>query len=200
MLPLLNTVNLKRTNPNGYNFEERALVSSATCSWKGPECRRHRHLQTECRRISQVGQRLRQPGGGYAKDGQKQQAIANYRKSLRLDPKNQNAASELKNSNKSSGILSSDMPSSITPIPWLAAVSLFHGLLFVFLFQHVGNPSDGADIFMIILQLFGRFYDDLVSLPGQQPAPCALLRVACLQWRCPSLPVHQQHVAPLRRP
>jgi CubicO group peptidase (beta-lactamase class C family) len=32
----------------------------------------------------------------YAKDGQKQQAIANYRKSLELDPKNQNAASRLK--------------------------------------------------------------------------------------------------------
>jgi Flp pilus assembly protein TadD len=32
----------------------------------------------------------------YAKDGQKQQAIANYRKSLELDPKNQNAASKLK--------------------------------------------------------------------------------------------------------
>jgi Flp pilus assembly protein TadD len=32
----------------------------------------------------------------YAKDGQKQQAIANYRKSLELDPKNQNAANKLK--------------------------------------------------------------------------------------------------------
>jgi Flp pilus assembly protein TadD len=32
----------------------------------------------------------------YAKDGQKQQAIANYRKCLQLDPKNQNAANKLK--------------------------------------------------------------------------------------------------------
>jgi len=32
----------------------------------------------------------------YAKDGQKQQAIANYRKSLELDPKNQDATDKLK--------------------------------------------------------------------------------------------------------
>ena len=32
----------------------------------------------------------------YSKDGQKQQAITNYRKSLELDPKNQNAANKLK--------------------------------------------------------------------------------------------------------
>ena len=32
----------------------------------------------------------------YAKDGQKQQAITNYRKALELDPKNQNAANKLK--------------------------------------------------------------------------------------------------------
>jgi CubicO group peptidase (beta-lactamase class C family) len=34
--------------------------------------------------------------GAYAKDGQKQLAIENYRKSLELDPKNQNAADKLK--------------------------------------------------------------------------------------------------------
>jgi predicted Zn-dependent protease len=32
----------------------------------------------------------------YVRDGQKEQAIANYRKSLELDPKNQNAANKLK--------------------------------------------------------------------------------------------------------
>jgi len=32
----------------------------------------------------------------YAKDGQKQQHIANYRKSLELDPKNQDATDKLK--------------------------------------------------------------------------------------------------------
>jgi Tfp pilus assembly protein PilF len=32
----------------------------------------------------------------YAKDGQKEQAIANYRKALEIDPKNQNAADKLK--------------------------------------------------------------------------------------------------------
>jgi predicted TPR repeat methyltransferase len=32
----------------------------------------------------------------YAKDGQKQRAVANYRKFLELDPKNQNAAAKLK--------------------------------------------------------------------------------------------------------
>jgi hypothetical protein len=56
MLPLLNTVNLSAPI-NGYNFEERPQ-SLGYLLLERTECRRHRHLQTECRRISQVGQRL----------------------------------------------------------------------------------------------------------------------------------------------
>jgi hypothetical protein len=87
---------LKRTDPSGYNFDERVLNQ---LGYMLLEKRRNGdaiaifNLNVEEYPKSGVYDRLAE---AYAKDGQKQQAITNYRKSLELDPKNQNAADKLK--------------------------------------------------------------------------------------------------------
>ena len=88
---------LKSTRPNDYNFNEDALNglgygllqekrdSDAIAIFK---------LNVE--EYPKSGNVYDSLAEAYAKDGQKQLAIENYRKSLELDPKNQNAASKLK--------------------------------------------------------------------------------------------------------
>jgi tetratricopeptide (TPR) repeat protein len=88
---------LKRSNPNGYDFNEFALNqlgymllqqnrnSDAIAIFK---------LNVE--EYPKSGNVYDSLAEAYAKDGQKQLAIENYHKSLELDPKNQNAVDKLK--------------------------------------------------------------------------------------------------------
>jgi CubicO group peptidase (beta-lactamase class C family) len=88
---------LKRTNPNGYNFDERALNQ---LGYKLLENGRNADaiaiFKLNVEEYPKSGNVYDSLAEAYAKDGQKQKAIANYRKSLELDPKNQNAADKLK--------------------------------------------------------------------------------------------------------
>jgi len=88
---------LKRTNPNGYNFEERALNRLGyLLLGKDRNADAIAIFKLNAEEYPKSGNVYDSLAEAYAKDGQKQQAIANYRKSLELDPKNQNAASKLK--------------------------------------------------------------------------------------------------------
>jgi CubicO group peptidase (beta-lactamase class C family) len=88
---------LKRTNPNGYNFDERALNQLGYMLLeKGRNADAIAILKLNVEEYPKSGNVYDSLAEAYAKDGQKQQAIANYRKSLELDPENQNAANKLK--------------------------------------------------------------------------------------------------------
>jgi CubicO group peptidase (beta-lactamase class C family) len=88
---------LKSTHPNEYNFNEDALK---VLGYRLLEDNRNSDAIAifklnveEYPKSSSVYDSLAE---AYAKEGQKQLAIENYRKSLELDPKNQNAANKLK--------------------------------------------------------------------------------------------------------
>jgi tetratricopeptide (TPR) repeat protein len=88
---------LKRTNPNGYNFAEGALNRLGYMLLeKGRNADAIAILKLNVEEYPKSGNVYDSLADAYAKDGQKQQAIANYRRSLELDPKNQNAANRLK--------------------------------------------------------------------------------------------------------
>jgi CubicO group peptidase (beta-lactamase class C family) len=88
---------LKRTNPNGYNFDENALnVLGYLLLEKGRNADAIAILNLNVEECPKSANAYDSLAEAYAKDGQKQQAIANYRKSLELNPKNQNAADKLK--------------------------------------------------------------------------------------------------------
>jgi CubicO group peptidase (beta-lactamase class C family) len=88
---------LKRSKPNDYNFEEPALNR---LGYRLLEKDRN----SDAIAIFKLNVEQYPKSGGvydslaeaYAKDGQKQLAIENYRKSLELDPKNDNAIEKLK--------------------------------------------------------------------------------------------------------
>jgi tetratricopeptide (TPR) repeat protein len=88
---------LKRTNPNGYNFDERAPSRLGYMLLeKGRNADAIAIFKLNVEEYPKSGNVHDSLAEAYAKNGQKQQAIANYRKSLELDPKNQNAANQLK--------------------------------------------------------------------------------------------------------
>jgi CubicO group peptidase (beta-lactamase class C family) len=88
---------LKRTNPDGYSFDERALNRLGYML-----LRKDRNadaiaiFKLNVEEYPQSGNAYDSLAEAYAKDGQKQLAIANYRKCLEVDPKNQNAANKIK--------------------------------------------------------------------------------------------------------
>jgi CubicO group peptidase (beta-lactamase class C family) len=88
---------LKRTNPNGFNFDERALNQLGNMLLeKGRNADAIAVFKLNVEEYPKSGNVYGSLAAAYARDGQKQQAITNYRKSLELDPKNQNAANKLK--------------------------------------------------------------------------------------------------------
>jgi tetratricopeptide (TPR) repeat protein len=88
---------LKRTDPNGYNFDERALNRLGYMLLeKGRNADAIVIFKLNVEEYSKSGDAYDSLAEAYAKNGQKQQAIDNYRKCLELDPKNQDAANKLK--------------------------------------------------------------------------------------------------------
>jgi tetratricopeptide (TPR) repeat protein len=88
---------LKRNNPNGYNFDERALNQLGyMLLQKGRNADAIAIFNLNIEEYPKSANVYDSLAEAYAKDGQKQKAIDNYRKSLELDPKNQNAADKLK--------------------------------------------------------------------------------------------------------
>jgi CubicO group peptidase (beta-lactamase class C family) len=88
---------LKRANPNGYDFDESALNRLGYMLLeKGRNADAIAIFKLNVQEYPKSGNVYDSLAEAYAKDGQKQQAIANYRKSVELDPKNQNAANRLK--------------------------------------------------------------------------------------------------------
>jgi CubicO group peptidase (beta-lactamase class C family) len=88
---------LKRTNPHGYSFDEDALNQLGYLLLeKGRNADAIAIFKLNVEEYPKSGNVYDSLAEGYAKDGQKQQAIANYLKSLELDPKNHNAADKLK--------------------------------------------------------------------------------------------------------
>ena len=88
---------LKRTDPSGYNFDERALNQLGSMLLeKGRNADAIAIFKLNVEEYPGSGNVYDRLAEAYAKDGEKQQAITNYRKSLELDPKNQNAANKLK--------------------------------------------------------------------------------------------------------
>lgn len=88
---------LKRTNSQGYNFDERALNQLGYMLLdKGRNADAITIFKLNVEEFPKSSNAHDSLAEAYAKDGQKQQAIANFRKALELDPKNQNAADKLK--------------------------------------------------------------------------------------------------------
>jgi tetratricopeptide (TPR) repeat protein len=88
---------LKRTNANGYNFDERALNRLGYMLLeKGRNADAIAIFKLNAEEYPKSGDAYDSLAEAYAKDGQKQQAIDNYRRCLELDPKNQDAANKLK--------------------------------------------------------------------------------------------------------
>ena len=88
---------LKRTNPNDYDFDERALNQLGNMLLeKGRNADAIAIFKLNVEEYPKSGNVYGSLAEAYARDGQKLQAITNYRKSLELDPKNQNAAIKLK--------------------------------------------------------------------------------------------------------
>ena len=88
---------LKRTNPNGYNFDEGALNRLGYMLLeKGRNADAVTIFKLNVEEYPKSSNVYESLADAYAKDGQKQQAIANYHKSVELDLKNQNAANKLK--------------------------------------------------------------------------------------------------------
>jgi len=87
---------LKRTNPSGYNFAEGALNRLGYMLLeKGRNADAIAILKLNLEEYPKSGNVYDSLAAAYAKDGQKQQAIANYRKSHELDAKNKNAVDRL---------------------------------------------------------------------------------------------------------
>ena len=88
---------IKSTKPNDYNFEERALSQLGSMLLeKGRNADAIAIFKLNVEEYPKSGNVYDHLAEAYAKDGQKQQAITNYRKSLELDPKNENAANKLR--------------------------------------------------------------------------------------------------------
>ena len=88
---------LRLTNPQGFNFDERALNQLGSMLLeKGRNADAIAIFKLNVEEYPKSGNVYDSLAEAYAKDGQKQQAITNYRKVLELDPKNQNAANKLK--------------------------------------------------------------------------------------------------------
>jgi CubicO group peptidase (beta-lactamase class C family) len=88
---------LKRTSPNGYNFNERALTQlGSLLLQKGRNSDAIAILKLNVEEYPKSAIAYDSLADAYAQDGQKTQAIANYHKSLELDPKDQNATDRLK--------------------------------------------------------------------------------------------------------
>lgn len=88
---------LKRTKATDYTFDERGLNSLGFMALeKGRNADAVAIFQLNAEEYPTSGRVYYSLAEAYAKDGQKEKAIANYRKSLELDPKNENAAAKLK--------------------------------------------------------------------------------------------------------
>jgi CubicO group peptidase (beta-lactamase class C family) len=88
---------LKRTHPNDYDFDESALNQLGyMLLQKGRNADAIAIFNLNVEEFPKSGNVYDSLAEAYAKDGQKQKAIANYRKSLELDPKNQGAADKIK--------------------------------------------------------------------------------------------------------
>jgi CubicO group peptidase (beta-lactamase class C family) len=88
---------LKRNNLNSFTFDERALNQLGNLLLeKGRNADAIAIFKLNVEEYPKSGNVYSSLAAAYATDGQKQQAITNYRKSLELDPKNQNAANKLK--------------------------------------------------------------------------------------------------------
>lgn len=88
---------LKKTNPNGYNFNERALTQlGSLLLQKGRNSDAIAVLKLNVEEYPKSTIAYDSLAAAYAQDGRKPQAIANYQKSLELDPKDQNATDRLK--------------------------------------------------------------------------------------------------------
>jgi CubicO group peptidase (beta-lactamase class C family) len=88
---------LKRTNPDGYSFDERALNRLGYMLLrKDRNANAIAIFKLNVEEYPQSGNVYDSLAEAYAKDGQKQLAIANYRKCLEVDPKNQSAANKIK--------------------------------------------------------------------------------------------------------
>jgi CubicO group peptidase (beta-lactamase class C family) len=88
---------LKQTRPNDYNFDERALNNLGQMALsRGRRADAIAIFQLNTEEYPKSGNVYDSLAEAYAKDGQKEKAIASYRKALELDPKNENAAAKLK--------------------------------------------------------------------------------------------------------
>ena len=88
---------LKRTKPQGFSFDERALNQLGNMLLeKDRNADAIAIFKLNVEEYPKSGNVYDHLAEAYAKDGQTQQAITNYRKSLELDPKNQNTANRLK--------------------------------------------------------------------------------------------------------
>lgn len=88
---------LKRTNPNGYDFDERTLTQlGAMLLQRGRKSDAIAILELNVEEYPKSSAAYDSLGEAYAQDGQGPQAVANFHKSLDLDPKDQNATNRLK--------------------------------------------------------------------------------------------------------
>ena len=93
---------LKSSNPNGYNFAEPALNQLGYgLLEKDRSADAIAIFKLNVEEYPKSANVYDSLGDAYAKDGQKQKAIENYRKSIELDPKNQASADKLKELEKS---------------------------------------------------------------------------------------------------
>jgi CubicO group peptidase (beta-lactamase class C family) len=88
---------LKRTKPNGYNFDDRALAQlGSLLLQKGRISDAIVIFKLNVEEYPKSAIAYDGLAEAYAQDGQKPQAIANYHKALELDPKDQNATDKVK--------------------------------------------------------------------------------------------------------
>jgi CubicO group peptidase (beta-lactamase class C family) len=88
---------LKRTKPNDYTFDERALNQFGyMVLGKGRNADAIAIFQLNVEEYPKSANVYDSLAEAYAKDAQKEKAIANYKKALELDPKNDSAVAKLK--------------------------------------------------------------------------------------------------------
>ena len=88
---------LKRTSPNAYNFDERSLNQlGSMLLQRGRNSDAIAILKLNVEEYPKSAIAYDGLADAYAQDGQKPPAIANYHKSLELDPKDQNATDRLR--------------------------------------------------------------------------------------------------------
>ena len=88
---------LKRTDPNAYNFDEHSLIQlGSMLLQRGRNSDAIAILKLNVEEYPKSAVAYDGLADAYAQDGQKPQAIANYHKSVELDPKDQNAMDRLK--------------------------------------------------------------------------------------------------------